>query len=69
MVKLAKLVSEKQLRPRKLRRADLPHPGLLNVVEGCVRFRADARPSFAVVEKQLTAILREMEALDAGPHL
>ena len=30
---LAKLVSKKPLRPRKLRRADLPHPGLLNVVE------------------------------------
>ena len=59
--KLAKLVSEKQLRPRKLRRADLPHPGLLNIVEGCVRFRADTRPSFAVLEEQLNGILQEME--------
>ena len=59
--RLARLVSEKQLRPRKLRRADLPHPGLLNVVEGCVRFRADTRLSFAVVEEQLKGILQEME--------
>ena len=51
--KIAQLVSMKRLRPRKLRRADLPHPGLLNVVEGCVRFRADTRLSFAVVEEQL----------------
>ena len=59
--KIAQLVSMKRLRPRKLRRADLPHPGLLNVVEGCVRFRADARPSFGVLEEKLTGILREME--------
>ncbi len=64
---IAKLVMIKQLRPRKLQRADLPHPDLLNVVEACIRFRADTRPSFAVVENQLKGIVKEMEAtLAAG---
>ncbi len=59
---IAKLVMLKQLRPRKLRRSDLPDSALLNTVEGCVRFRADARLSFTVIEKQLAAVLSQIES-------
>ncbi len=35
--------------------------------QGCVRFRADTRPSFAMVEEQpLKGILQELESLEAA---
>ena len=59
---IAKLVSLKQLRPRKLERRALPHGDLLNTLEGCVRFRADARLPIKLIEGQLQAALNDMNA-------
>jgi len=63
---IMKQVAMKQLRPHKLRREDLPHPGLLDVIEGCIMFRPDTRLTIAQVESKLGIILEEMLAAAAG---
>jgi hypothetical protein len=41
---------------------NLPHPGIKEVVEGCVEFRPGERYTFEQIEVKLAKILKEVEA-------
>ena len=54
-------VSTDKLRPKQLLARDLPHPGLKEVLEGCLEYRAQERWTFAQIELRLSKILKEMK--------
>ena len=55
-------VSTNKIKPNTLDANDLPHPGIKEVVEGCVEFRPGERYTFEQIEVKLAKILKEVEA-------
>ena len=55
-------VSTNEIKPNTLDVKDLPHPGIKEVVEGCVEFRPEERNAFEQVVVKLSKILKELEA-------
>ena len=55
-------VSTNEIKPNTLDANDLPHPGIKEVVEGCVEFRPEERYRFEQIEVKLAKILKEVEA-------
>lgn len=55
-------VSTNEIKPNALDVNDLPHPGIKEVVEGCVEFRPEERHTFEQIEVKLAKILKEVEA-------
>ena len=53
-------VATNELRPIDVARKDLPHPGLKEVIDGCLKYRAAERFTFAQIEARLSKILEEM---------
>ena len=57
-------IARNELRPNKVKRRDLPHPAIQDVIEGCLEYRAVERLTFAQIEIRLAKILKEMEDMD-----
>jgi serine/threonine protein kinase len=55
-------VSMNEIKPNTLDANDLPHPGIKEIVEGCVEFCPEERYTFEQIEVKLANILKEMEA-------
>ena len=53
-------VATNELRPIDVARKDLPHPGLKEVIDGCLKYRAAERFTFAQIEVRLSKILEEL---------
>jgi len=63
MKELKTKVSINEIKPNKLDVNDLPHPGIKEVVEGCLKFRPGTRYTFEQIEFKLSEILKEVEAI------
>ena len=55
-------VSMNEIKPNTLDVDNLPHPGIKEVVEGCVEFRPEERYAFEQIVVKLSKILKEVEA-------
>ena len=53
-------VATNELRPIDVARKELPHPGLKEVIDGCLEYRAAERFTFAQIEVRVSKILKEM---------
>ena len=58
---LMRLVAKNQLRPIDVKKEDLPHPGLKDVIDGCLKFAAVKRYTFVQIEDRLGTVLDDME--------
>ncbi len=66
---VAKQVAEGKLRPRTVTLQEVPHSGLLEVIEGCLTFKAQDRMNATQVAERLKAILAEVVANNRGTTL
>ena len=62
-------VSTNEIKPNTLDVKDLPHPGIKEVVEGCVEFRPEERYAFEQIVVKLSKILKEVEAKELRSFL
>ena len=62
-------VSTNEIKPNTLDVNDLPHPGIKEVVEGCVEFRPGERYTFEQIEVKLAKIWKEVKATELRSFL
>jgi serine/threonine protein kinase len=62
-------VSMNKIKPNTLDVDNLPHPGIKDVVEGCVEFRPGERYTFEQIAVKLARILKEVEATELRSFL
>ena len=62
-------VSINEIKPNTLDVDELPHPGIKDVVEGCVEFRPGERYTFEQIAVKLARILKEVEATELRSFL
>ena len=66
MMQIMEGVLRGTLQPRVPQSEELPHPDLAELVEHCVRFRPEERPTFVEIERRLQAMLLEIESSPNG---
>jgi len=58
---LMRCVASNELRPIDVERSILPHSGIKDVIDGCLKFEPSERYTFVEIEKLLSSILGQLE--------
>jgi serine/threonine protein kinase len=62
-------ISRNELRPREVKNEDLPHPGIKEIIDGCLKYHASGRFNFEQIELRLSDILKELKLKEVEIYL
>jgi len=62
-------IARNKLRPREVKNEDLPHPGIKEIIDGCLKYHASGRFNFEQIELRLSDILKELKLKEVEIYL